>query len=76
MILVRIGLAIILIFLSSYIIITKNFDLMTPMMLLLGMLMLFNGLVERQKDKKSFWGYLFITISLFLLVFSIQGLIL
>ena len=73
---IRIILAIIVIGLSSYSLISENFGLMPIMMLFLGALMLAIGLSELQKDRKRFEGYMFIIISLFVFYVSIQGLLL
>jgi hypothetical protein len=70
---VRVTLAIIVIALSAYQLITGNFELMPYSMLFLGATMLVTGLVELQKDRKRFWGYMSIVISLFLFFVSIQG---
>jgi hypothetical protein len=70
---VRVTLAIIVIALSAYQLITGNFVLMPYSMLFLGATMLVTGLVELQKDRKRFWGYMSIVISLFLFFVSIQG---
>jgi hypothetical protein len=70
---VRVTLAIIVIALSEYQLITGNFVLMPYSMLFLGATMLVTGLVELQKDRKRFWGYMSIVISLFLFFVSIQG---
>ncbi|WP_225985319.1 DUF3953 domain-containing protein [Priestia endophytica] len=45
-------------------------------MLLLSALILVAGFIELQKNKKEFWGYLCIVVSLFALSGSIQGLLL
>ncbi|MES1042838.1 DUF3953 domain-containing protein [Peribacillus simplex] len=70
---VRVTLAIIVIALSAYQLITGNFELMPYSMLFLGATMLVTGLVELQKDRKRFWGYMSIVVSLFLFFVSIQG---
>ncbi|MBT2719226.1 DUF3953 domain-containing protein [Bacillus sp. ISL-57] len=70
---VRVILAIIVLALSAYQIITQNFELMPYSMLFLGAIMLVTGLVELQKDRKRFWGYMSIVVSLFLFFVSIQG---
>ncbi|WP_427138848.1 DUF3953 domain-containing protein [Psychrobacillus psychrodurans] len=68
----RVLLGIIVIVFSSYILISKNYELMPFMMLLLGTLMLVSGIVELQKDRKKFEGYLFIIVSLFIFLVFIQ----
>ncbi|MEP9408994.1 DUF3953 domain-containing protein [Peribacillus frigoritolerans] len=70
---VRVTLAIIVIALSAYQLITENFELMPYSMLFLGATMLVTGLAELQKDRKRFWGYMSIVVSLFLFFVSIQG---
>ncbi|MEC0274425.1 DUF3953 domain-containing protein [Peribacillus frigoritolerans] len=70
---VRVTLAIIVIALSAYQLITENFELMPYSMLFFGATMLVTGLVELQKDRKRFWGYMSIVVSLFLFFVSIQG---
>ncbi|MBL3645913.1 DUF3953 domain-containing protein [Bacillus sp. RHFB] len=68
---VRIILAIVVIVLSSYSLITQTFELMPYYMFFLGAFMLVTGLAEIQKDRKGFWGYMNIVISLFLFFFYI-----
>ncbi|MBX9958094.1 DUF3953 domain-containing protein [Peribacillus simplex] len=68
---VRIILAIIVLALSAYQLITENFELMPYSMLFLGAIMLVTGLAELQKDRKGFWGYMNIVISLFIFIFYI-----
>ncbi|MED3836777.1 DUF3953 domain-containing protein [Peribacillus frigoritolerans] len=63
---VRIILAIIVLALSAYQLITENFELMPYSMLFLGAMILVTGLSELQKDRKGFWGYMSIVISLFI----------
>ncbi|MFS0762316.1 MULTISPECIES: DUF3953 domain-containing protein [Peribacillus] len=70
---IRIILAIIVLALSAYQLITENFELMPYSMLFLGAIMLVTGLSELQKDRKGFWGYMSIGISLFVFFVSIQG---
>ncbi|MET1180795.1 MULTISPECIES: DUF3953 domain-containing protein [Bacillales] len=73
---VRIILAIIVLALSAYQLITENFELMPYSMLFLGALMLVTGLAELQKDRKGFWGYMSMVVSAFLFFVSIQGFLL
>ncbi|MGE7763285.1 DUF3953 domain-containing protein [Peribacillus sp. NPDC097895] len=68
---VRIILAIIVLALSAYQIITQNFELMPYSMLFLGAIMLLTGLAEVQKDRKGF--YMSIVVSSFLFFVSILG---
>ncbi|MEK4534549.1 DUF3953 domain-containing protein [Peribacillus sp. FSL K6-1552] len=63
---VRIILAIVVIVLSGYSLITQTFELMPYYMFFLGALILVIGLAELQKDRKGFWGYMNIAISLFI----------
>ncbi|MBT2674053.1 DUF3953 domain-containing protein [Streptomyces sp. ISL-14] len=69
---VKLILAMIVLAVSVYQLITGNFDLMPYSMLFLGALMLVTGLVELQKDRKGgFFGC--VVVSLFLFFVSIQG---
>ena len=63
---VRIILAIVVIVLSGYSLITQTFELFPYYMFFLGAFMLVTGLAELQKDRKGFWGYMNIAISLFI----------
>lgn len=72
----RIIFAIIVIALSSYSLISRDFELMPIVILFLGAFMLVTGLSELQKDRKRFEGYMFIIVSLFIFFVSIQGLLL
>ncbi|MFJ7994433.1 DUF3953 domain-containing protein [Peribacillus frigoritolerans] len=70
---IRIILAIVVIVLSSYSLITESkTELMPYCMFFLGTLIMVTGLAELQKDRKSFVGYMFIVISLFVFFVSIQ----
>ncbi|MDM5360718.1 DUF3953 domain-containing protein [Peribacillus sp. ACCC06369] len=69
---VRVILAIVVIVISSYSLITEA-ELMPYYMLFLGALILVTGFAELQKDRKGFWGYMNIVISLFVFFVSIQG---
>ncbi|MGE6613710.1 DUF3953 domain-containing protein [Peribacillus sp. NPDC076916] len=73
---VRIILAIFVLALSAYQLITENFELMPYSMLFLGALMLVIGLAELQKDRKGFGGYMSMVVSAFLFFVSIQGFLL
>ncbi|KAB2492761.1 DUF3953 domain-containing protein [Priestia endophytica] len=66
----------IVVILSGYSLLTQSFKLMPYSMLLLSALILVAGFIELQKNKKEFWGYLCIVVSLFALSGSIQGLLL
>ncbi|MBA2939513.1 DUF3953 domain-containing protein [Paenibacillus sp. CGMCC 1.16610] len=69
----KVIIAIFVICLSSYLLITKNFELVPYLMLTLAIFMLVTGLVEHQRNRKGFWGYLSILVSLFILFVSLQG---
>ncbi|MDM5291889.1 DUF3953 domain-containing protein [Peribacillus simplex] len=69
---VRVILVVVVLVLSSYSLITET-ELMPYYMFFLGALSLVTGLVELQKDRKGFWGYMSIVISLFVFFVSIQG---
>lgn len=71
----RITLAILVIALSGYNLITRNFELMPYLILFLGAFMLVTGLAELQKGN-TFWGTMSIIASLFVLFVSIQGFLL
>ena len=62
----RITLAIIVVVLSVYSLITENYDFSSYTILFLGFMILVMGLDELQKDRKNFWGYISIIISLFI----------
>ena len=70
---VRIILTIVVIVLSGYSLITHTFELMPYYMFFLGVLILVTGLAELQKDRKGFWGYMNIAISLFIFFASTQA---
>ncbi|MGW6298983.1 DUF3953 domain-containing protein [Peribacillus butanolivorans] len=72
----RIVFSIIVLILSGYGLITKNFELSSYMIFFLGALMLVTGLAELQKDRKRFWGYMSIIVSLYAFFVSIQGFLL
>ncbi|MGG1220176.1 DUF3953 domain-containing protein [Priestia endophytica] len=72
----RVFLSVIVVILSGYSLLTQSFKLMPYSMLLLSALILVAGFIELQKNKKEFWGYLCIVVSLFALSGSIQGLLL
>ena len=74
--LLRIVFSIIVLTLSGYSLTTKNFELSSYMIFFLGALMLVTGLVELQKDRKGFWGYMSIIASLFAFFVAIQGFLL
>lgn len=64
----RILLGVIVIAFSSYILISRNYELMPFVMLLFGTFMLLSGLVELQKDRKNLKD---ICLLLFLYLFSL-----
>jgi hypothetical protein len=72
----RVFLSVIVVILSGYSLLTQSFKLMPYSMLLLSALILVVGFIELQKNKKEFWGYLCIVVSLFALSGSIQGFLL
>ncbi|MBK5443479.1 MULTISPECIES: DUF3953 domain-containing protein [unclassified Peribacillus] len=72
----RIVFSIIVLTLSGYGLITGNFKLSSYMIFFLGALMLVTGLAELQKDRKRFWGYMSIIVSLYAFFVSIQGFLL
>ncbi|WP_019392389.1 DUF3953 domain-containing protein [Priestia filamentosa] len=72
----RIFLSVIVLILSVYSLITQNFKLMPYSMFLLSAMILVTGLIELKKDKKEFWGYVCIIVSLFAVYVSIQGFLL
>ena len=72
---VRVILAIVVIVLSSYSLITET-DLMPYCLFILGALILMTGLSELQKDRKGFWGYMNIVISFFIFFVSIESFLL
>ncbi|MFB7640723.1 DUF3953 domain-containing protein [Peribacillus butanolivorans] len=72
----RIVFSIIVLYLSGYGLITGNFELSSYMIFFLGALMLVTGLAELQKDRKRFWGYMSIIVSLYAFFVSIQGFLL
>lgn len=46
---------------------------MPYLMLVMGILMLISGFEKIQRDRKEFWGYMFVVISLFIFFVSAQG---
>ena len=72
----RIILAIVTMGLSSYCIITQNFEFIPYLMFLLGATLLVTGLIELKKDRKEFGGYMCIIASLFTFFVSIEGFLL
>jgi hypothetical protein len=72
----RIILSIVGVVLAGFGLITQNFEFMPYLMLILGISILITGGIELQKDKKGFWGYMCIIVSMFAFYVSIQGLLL
>ncbi|MED4074244.1 DUF3953 domain-containing protein [Priestia endophytica] len=72
----RVFLSVIVVMLSGYSLLTQSFKLMPYSMLLLSALILVTGFIELQKNKKEFWGYVCIVVSLFALSGFIQGFLL
>ncbi len=56
--------------------ITKNFEYMPYLMMVLSFFIMITGVIELQKDKKAFWGYISIGVSGFAFYVAIQGFIL
>jgi hypothetical protein len=71
----RIILAVIVVFISGYVLITKNYGLQPYTMFFTGLLMLVMGLYEFQNGRKEY-GYLGIIVSIFLFFVSFQGFLL
>ncbi|WP_318036228.1 DUF3953 domain-containing protein [Halobacillus amylolyticus] len=69
-------LSILVIAISGYTLITGNLKLSPIMTLFLGGLMLVMGLEELNKSRKSFLGYMFVMVCLFLFYVSTQGFLL
>lgn len=78
--LLRIILSVAVIALSIFSLITENNEFIAKiipyLMLLLGASMLVTGLIELQKNKKGFWGYMSIVVSLFVFFVAIKGFLL
>ena len=72
----RVILAIIVIVLSAYGLISQNFRFMPYSMFFLGVLMLVMGLSELQEDRKRIIGYMLIILSMFIFFVTIQNLLL
>ena len=69
---IRFILAIVVIVLSGYSLITGA-RLLNYSLFFLAILIGVIGLSELQKDRKTFWGYMSIVISLFILYVSLTG---
>ncbi|MFN7253555.1 MAG: DUF3953 domain-containing protein [Anaerobacillus sp.] len=72
----RIFLSIVIVMLAGFIKLTQNFEFMPLLMLILAISMLITGIIELQKDKKRFWGYMCIIASVFGFYVSIEGFLL
>lgn len=72
----RVALSVVGVVLAGFMLVTQNFEFMPYLMLALGISTLITGIVELQNDKKAFWGYMCIIVSLFLFFVSIQGFLL
>ncbi|WP_216827458.1 DUF3953 domain-containing protein [Alkalihalobacterium elongatum] len=71
----RILFSIIVIGLAIFSMVTGNHASSPFLMLFLSAAILMTGLIELQKDKKAFWGYMSIGVSLFVFFVSIQGFV-
>ena len=60
---------------AAYVLLNQNFTLLPYVTLTLGIFMLVAGFEKIQKDRKEFWGYMFVLISLFIFFVSAQGFI-
>jgi amino acid transporter len=67
----KIILSIVIVFSSTFALVTSNAMVAPYLMILIGLLMLVLGLEQRRKGKKGFW-YISIIISLFSFFVSIQ----
>jgi len=66
----------IIIGISSYILMTKNFELTLYLMFFLALSLLASGLSEVISNGKRTWGYTTIIVSLFIFFVSLQSFIL
>ena len=71
----RIVLSIITISLSGFSLITENFEYIPYLMLSLGVTMLVIGLIELEKNRKEFWGFMSIVVSLFVFLCCHKGIL-
>ncbi|KIL51702.1 hypothetical protein KP77_12140 [Jeotgalibacillus alimentarius] len=69
-------LGVILLILSIYIIITDDHQWLPFTLLLLGLIVFINGLIELRQNKKSRVGYTYIVIFLFVIYVAIDGILL
>ncbi|MBA9029066.1 DUF3953 domain-containing protein [Peribacillus huizhouensis] len=72
----RIILSIVGVMLAVFCLITQNVEFIPYLMLILSISIMITGGIELQKDKKEFWGYMCIGVSLFAFYVSIQGFLL
>ncbi|WP_313893263.1 hypothetical protein [Psychrobacillus sp.] len=72
----RIILSIVGVVLAGFGLITKNFEFMPYLMLILGISILITGGIELQIDRKGFTGYMCIIVFMFAFNVSIQGFLL
>ncbi|NMD71247.1 DUF3953 domain-containing protein [Bacillus sp. DNRA2] len=70
----RIILAVIVVSISGYGLLTNNFEVQPYMMFLLGIMMLVTGIDELQKGRKEY-GWLSIIVFLFCIFVSFKGMI-
>jgi len=63
----RITLAIFVVALAGYALITQNFEFLPYSLFLLAILSFLNGLIELKKDSKEFWGYANLGVAVFLI---------
>ncbi|KRF08078.1 hypothetical protein ASG89_16735 [Paenibacillus sp. Soil766] len=69
----KVILAVVIIGLSLYSTVTQNFELMPYLMLCLSVFSLVVGLIELQKARKGYIGYIFMIASVCIMFTSIQG---
>ncbi|RAZ69586.1 hypothetical protein DP119_02705 [Planococcus maitriensis] len=72
---IRIILNVIVIVFAAYVLFIEDFTLMPYVMLTMGIFMLVAGFEKIQKDRKEFWGYMFVIVSIFIFFVSAQGFI-
>ena len=72
---ISIILNIIVIVFAAYVLFIEDFTLMPYVMLTMGIFILVAGFEKIQKDRKEFWGYMFVIVSLFIFFVSAQGFI-
>ncbi|MFV8828513.1 DUF3953 domain-containing protein [Alkalihalobacterium sp. APHAB7] len=62
--------------LALFSMITGNMATSPYLLLFLSKTIMLTGILELQRDRKAFWGYMSIGVSLFVLLVSIQGFLL